>query len=156
MGLARQIASLGLAARSTVNLKVRQPLAKAMAFAGNGKKLDGELVEIITDELNVKAFELVNEAGRLVELPRAAGQQTAWAALGSGISKAARGAGGTLNPAARWRRAVLAGQLVSLIVDGETVELAPNEMLVQTTPVEGLAVAEDKGISVAVDAVLTR
>ena len=42
-----------------------------------------------------------------------------------------------------------------LEVDGQTVELAPNEVLVQTTPVEGLAVATDKGISVAVDATLT-
>ena len=37
MALARQVASLGLAARSGANLKVRQPLAKAMAFAGGGK-----------------------------------------------------------------------------------------------------------------------
>lgn len=42
-----------------------------------------------------------------------------------------------------------------LDVDGQTVELASNEVLVQTTPVEGLAVATDKGISVAVDSTLT-
>ena len=52
-------------------------------------------------------------------------------------------------------RQVGAGQNVPLMVDGEMVELAPDEVLVQTSPVEGLAVAEDKGISVAVDAVLT-
>ena len=37
MALARQVASLGLGARSSANLKVRQPLARAMAYAGNGR-----------------------------------------------------------------------------------------------------------------------
>jgi isoleucyl-tRNA synthetase len=40
-------------------------------------------------------------------------------------------------------------------VDGESVDLAPGEILVNTQPVEGLAVASDKQITVAVDATLT-
>jgi isoleucyl-tRNA synthetase len=50
---------------------------------------------------------------------------------------------------------VAAGLPVSLQVDGETIELAPNEILVSTQPAEGLAVAADKLITVAVDATLT-
>jgi isoleucyl-tRNA synthetase len=56
MALARQIASLGLGARSTVSLKVRQPLARALAYIGSDLSLDQEMVDIITDELNVKQF----------------------------------------------------------------------------------------------------
>jgi isoleucyl-tRNA synthetase len=44
---------------------------------------------------------------------------------------------------------------VTLQVDGESVDLAPGEILVNTQPVEGLAVAADKLITVAVDATLT-
>jgi isoleucyl-tRNA synthetase len=51
--------------------------------------------------------------------------------------------------------AVAAGEPVTLQVDGQPVTLEPGEVLVQTSPVEGLAVATDKGISVAVDATLT-
>jgi isoleucyl-tRNA synthetase len=40
-------------------------------------------------------------------------------------------------------------------VDGEAVELAPEEILVQTQPSAGLAVAADKGVTVAVDATIT-
>jgi len=40
-------------------------------------------------------------------------------------------------------------------VEGESVELAPGEVLVQTQPAEGLAVAADKGATVAIDAVIT-
>jgi isoleucyl-tRNA synthetase len=42
-----------------------------------------------------------------------------------------------------------------LEVEGEGVQLAPEEVLVQTEPAEGLAVAADKGVTVAVDAVIT-
>jgi len=40
-------------------------------------------------------------------------------------------------------------------VDGQTVELRPEEVLVQTQPAEGLAVAADKLATVAVDARIT-
>ncbi len=48
-----------------------------------------------------------------------------------------------------------AGLPVTIDVDGETVDLAPEEILVSTQPVEGLAVAADKLATVAVDATLT-
>ncbi len=47
------------------------------------------------------------------------------------------------------------GLSVPLNVDGETVELAPAEILVQTQPAEGLAVAADKLITVGIDAAIT-
>ena len=68
MGLARQVASLGLSARSGAGLKVRQPLAKVIVHVGEGEaRLDPELVAIVQDELNVKAFEFVEFAEDLVE-----------------------------------------------------------------------------------------
>jgi isoleucyl-tRNA synthetase len=48
-----------------------------------------------------------------------------------------------------------AGLPVTLEVDGQNLELAPEEVLIQTQPAEGLAVAADKGVTVAVDAVIT-
>jgi len=47
------------------------------------------------------------------------------------------------------------GQHVSLTVEGEAIELAPSEIVVQTRPAEGLAVAAEKSITVAVDTVVT-
>jgi isoleucyl-tRNA synthetase len=44
---------------------------------------------------------------------------------------------------------------VSLEVEGKTIELAPQEVLVQTHPAEGLAVAADKLVTVAVDSLVT-
>ena len=42
-----------------------------------------------------------------------------------------------------------------LEVNGETIELAPEEVLVETRPAEGLAVAADKLATVAIDANVT-
>ncbi len=153
MALARQVASLGLAARSSANLKVRQPLAKVMAYTSGRNNLRPELVEIVTDELNVKSFAFVQEAGELVNYRVLPDNKLLGPRFGAKFPKV-RAALTAMDPdkvAAR----VQAGEPVTLQVDGETVELAPVEVLVQTEAVEGLAVASEHGVAVAVDAVLT-
>ena len=73
MELARQVASLGLAARNGAGLKVRQPLKRALAYAGGRRDLDAEFVEIITDELNVKSLRVRRAGQPAGALPGAAG-----------------------------------------------------------------------------------
>ena len=155
MALARQVASLGLAARSSANLKVRQPLGRAMAYVSAGEKasLTPEVVEIIVDELNVKSFEFVEQAGRLVHYRVLPDNKALGPRFGAKFPRL-RAALAQADPE-RLAQAVNAGQPVRLVVDGETVELNPGEVLVQTAPVEGLAVATDHGVSVAVDTTLT-
>lgn len=153
MALARQIASLGLSARNSVGLKVRQPLRRALAYAGGKPVLRPELVEIVMDELNVKAFEFVEKAGQLVTyrlLPdnKVLGPRfgARFPALRQALAEA---------DAAAIAASVQAGMPVTLQVAGEAVELAPNEILVQTQPAPGLAVAADKLATVAVEAEVT-
>jgi isoleucyl-tRNA synthetase len=153
MALARQVASLGLAARSANNLKVRQPLARAMAFAGSRKSLRPELVEIITDELNVKQFDFVDQAGELVHFRILPDNKALGPRFGQAFPKV-RAALTALDPSVVAAK-VQAGAPVAFLVDGQDVELASSEVVVQTSPMEGLAVASDKGITVAVDATLT-
>ena len=153
MSLARMVASLGLAARSAANLKVRQPLSKAMAFAGSKRSLLPELVEIVTDELNVKALEFVEEAGRLVNFHILPDNKTLGPKFGATFPKV-RAALAALNPM-EVARSVQAGNAITVVVDGQAIPLAPTEVVVQTSPVEGLAVASDKGFSVAIDTQIT-
>ncbi len=65
MSLARRVTSLGRSAREKANLNVRQPLSKVLVHAGKAV-LRPELVQIVEDELNVKAFEFVEQEGALV------------------------------------------------------------------------------------------
>jgi isoleucyl-tRNA synthetase len=153
MELARQIASLGLAARNSAGLKVRQPLARALAYAGGRRSLDNEFIEIITDELNVKTFEFVEQASQLVRYQVLPDNKLLGPRFGAQFPKV-RAALAAADPAAVAAN-VQAGLPVALIVDGEPVDLKPEEILVQTHPVEGLAVAADKFATVAVDANIT-
>ena len=153
MELARQLASVGLSARNSAGIKVRQPLAKALAHVDGKRTLSDEYVEIVTDELNVKGFEFVEDASQLVTYqvlpdnkklgPRFGAQfPTVRAALESAevdyvVSN------------------VQAKLPVDLQVDGEMITLEPDEILVQTKPVEGLITAEDRQITVALDAEIT-
>ncbi|HVN54658.1 MAG TPA: class I tRNA ligase family protein [Anaerolineaceae bacterium] len=152
MGLARQIASLGLAARSGANLKVRQPLARALVHAAKAN-LDPELVEIVADELNVKSLEFVEKSEKLVHYKVLPDNKLLGPKYGQKFPqvRAALSAADSAVVA----RTVQAGNPVELALNGEKVVLEANEVLVQTVPVEGLAVMADKQITVAVDAVIT-
>ncbi len=49
----RRLAAAGLAKRAEANIKVRQPLA-SLTIRNNPLNLDGELLEVLSDEINVK------------------------------------------------------------------------------------------------------
>ncbi len=160
MALAREIASLGLGARGAANIKVRQPLATAMVYvsptsplAPKQMTLLPELADIVVDELNVKQFEFVSEAGKLVNYHILPDNKALGPRFGAKFPKV-RTAITKMDPAAV-AAAVQAGQPVSVVVDGEAVELTPAEIQVQTSPVSGLAVATDHGVTVAMDVTLT-
>jgi isoleucyl-tRNA synthetase len=152
MSLARKVASLGLSARSNANLKVRQPLSKVMVYAGKAV-LRQELVDIVLDELNVKAFEFVEQEGALVSYKVLPDNKLLGPKFGAGFPQV-RAALLHADPA--WVAAsVSAGIPVKISVADETVELDPETILVSTEPVPGLAVASDKYITVGIDATLT-
>lgn len=152
MFLARRVASLGLSARANANLKVRQPLSKVRVYAGKAT-LRQELVDIVVDELNVKAFEFVEQESALVQYKVLPDNKLLGPKFGARFPdvRSALAQAEPIKVAANVR----AGLPVTLVVDGQAVELAPEEILVSTEPVSGLAVAADKYITVGIDATLT-
>ena len=153
MSLARQVASLGLSARNSAGLKVRQPLARVIVYAGGNRNLQPELVDIVTDELNVKSFEFVEQVGDLVSYRILPDNKTLGPRFGSDFPNV-RAALAERDPD-KMAAAVNAGLAIVLEVQGKNVEIEPDAILVQTEPAEGLAVASDKLATVAVDATLT-
>jgi len=153
MTLARAIASLGLSARNSAGLKVRQPLARALVYASGRRSLRPELVEIITDELNVKSLEFVEQASQLVTYRVMPDNKLLGPRFGALFPKV-RQALSALE-ASKVAESVAAGVPLVLEVEGQTVELAPEEVLVTTLPAAGLAVASDRLATVAVDTTVT-
>ena len=154
MDLARRVASLGLSARGNAGLKVRQPLAKVLVHVSEGSaELSANLIEIVADELNVKTLEFVADAGELVSYKVLPNNKLLGPKFGQDFPKV-RAALNDLNPSQVAAR-IAAGELVTFDLNGESVSLSGEEVLVSTESAEGMAVAADKLVTVAIDTVLT-
>ncbi|MDY6877849.1 MAG: class I tRNA ligase family protein [Chloroflexota bacterium] len=165
MALARQVAGLGRSARESAGIKLRQPLACALVHLEHGvSELDEELEALVRDELNVERVEFVGAAEDLVTYRLLPDNKVLGPRFGKRFP-AVRAALAALEPVAAVRRLrarlPLRLDLVLSEVEGaegverEEVELAPEEVLVREEPREGLAVASERGVTVAVDVVLT-
>jgi isoleucyl-tRNA synthetase len=149
MALAREIVTLGRAARNDASIRVRQPLA-AVTVAGElgNVRLSDELVDEIADELNVKRVEIAQNveafARRVARpVPKLLGPR-----LGARFPEI--------------NRALQAGQYTiqddgSVRVDGEV--LSRDEVNITLEPLENRAVAQDLqwqgGLAVALDRAIT-
>jgi isoleucyl-tRNA synthetase len=154
MDLARRIASLGLSARGNAGLKVRQPLSKVLVHVSEGtSQLADYLTEIVTDELNVKALNFVTKPDDLVTFSLQPDNRTLGPRFGSDFPKLRAVLEGM--DAAAVKAAVEAGETVTVKIGKQEHELAPDEILVNSQPAEGLAVAAEKGVTVAIDAAIT-
>jgi isoleucyl-tRNA synthetase len=150
--------SLGRAARKAAGLKVRQPLRElwvrtpTVAASEGLRRFEAEL----RDELNVKAVRYLDSSADLVEYRfkpnlRLVGRK--YGKLVPALTAALRELAG--DEARRAARAVEEGSTVTLAVDGQALELLPEELLVESSSPEGYAVAEDTGMLVALDTTLT-
>ncbi len=153
MDLARQVASLGLSARKGANLKVRQPLSKVMVVQPGKAVLQQELVDIVEDELNVKAIEFIEKEDELVQYKVLPDNKVLGPMYGARFPEV-RAALAKVDPAKVAAR-VRSGNPVSLELGGETVELAPEAVLVNSEPRPGLAVAFGKSYIVGLDTNIT-
>ncbi|MCA9966464.1 MAG: isoleucine--tRNA ligase [Anaerolineales bacterium] len=155
MRLAITTAGLGRSARGAADVKLRQPLAKARVNVGSQQAQDDlqELADVLAEEINVKEIEVVSEVGELVNYKLLPNNRLLGPRFGKAFPQV-RNALLALDPAEA-ARTLQAGEPLLVTVDGETVSLDDQEVLVQTESRGGLAVASDKGVTVAVDVNLT-
>ncbi|GAB4508494.1 MAG: hypothetical protein OHK0046_01110 [Anaerolineae bacterium] len=164
MELVQRLVSLGLAARmnneengAKAPIGVRQPLANALfGLRSSGER---EVVtrysELIRDELNVKALDLLEGGGDVIRyalnpLPQMLGKK-----LGKDfprVQKALRE--GEAADVRTWAETLLSGGNVSLTLDGDTFEVTPEEVEVKQQAAEGYAVAAERGYVAAVNVTL--
>lgn len=154
MELAIRVSSLGRSARSTSGLKLRQPLTKAVVVVGEVERGRlTRLADLVVDELNVKSLGFAAQTAELVEyeiglLPHILGKK--YGALFPKLRAAVANLDAdALVPAFQ------SGLSVDVNVDGETITLLPEEVEVRFKPRAGYAVAEERGLIVGVDVVIT-
>lgn len=155
MGLVRLIASLGLRARQEASLKVRQPLAKVEVILANNDHQAwlAEHADVIAGELNVKAVEFSDTPEKYVDhevLPN-------FKLLGKKLGKLMPKVKKELNAASGSE--LLANLrdngLIDLTVDGQAVQLSPEEVEVRIAAKPGWAAANDRGVVVVLSTELT-
>ena len=155
MRLVINAAALGRSARGSADVKLRQPLAKAKVFVGSPQERADleELADVLAEEINVKAIEIVSEVGELVSYKLLPNNRILGPKLGP-IFPTVREALAALDPAAA-AATLQSGEALTLQVNGQSVSLSGDDVLVQTESRGGLAVASEKGVTVAVDPHLT-
>ena len=153
--LVREIVSLGRAARSKANLRVRQPLATMLVKVASEdeQRILERLQEQVLDELNVKSLDFAQEEADLVSY----GVKPAFALLGPKYGKKVQAIAAALGKldAAAVARSKRSGKGVDLIVENEPVTILPEELDVRSSERPGFATAEESGYLVGVSTTVT-
>lgn len=154
MDMAQNISSLVHSLRKKEKMKVRQPLQRILIPVLNAKSQAqiAHVEELIKSEVNIKAIEYIDDAsGILVKsvkpnLPL----------LGKKLGQKMRFVVAAIN---KWGQSEIAqiereGK-ISVDVEGESLELLLEELLITSQDIPGWSVASDQGVTVALDVTLT-
>jgi isoleucyl-tRNA synthetase len=150
--------SLGRAARKSAGLKVRQPLSELHVRGPNAAASEGlrRFEADLREELNVKAVRYLDAASTLVEYRFKPNLRVVGKKYGKqvpAITAALKALTG--DEARKAAQLVEAKQPVPLALDGVSLELQPDELLLETSSPEGFAVAEGDGVLVALNTQLS-
>lgn len=146
------IVTLGRAARNLANIKNRQPLAEM--FVQGVKELPKLYTDIIASELNVKAVSYVSDASLFISY-RVKPQLKL---LGPRYGKVLPKINAYLQQEGIGNKVVAAhaaGKSYDFELEGMTVSLNKEDVLVDTVKREGFASASDKGVTVVLNTSLT-
>jgi isoleucyl-tRNA synthetase len=158
MEVVRRVVRLGRVARKSAGQRVRQPLARMLVAVGSADERDALLrhQDELLDELNVKALEVLDGTAALVRYRVKPNLRLLGPRLGRALP-ALRAALDALAPEAAEAiaRAVIGDEPAVLSFSGMDVTLAPAELIVESLPLDGYAVAQEAGTQVALDTTLT-
>jgi isoleucyl-tRNA synthetase len=152
VALVRRLVELGRSARADSKMKTRQPLGQALISAPGWSSLPADLKDQVREELNVVELANLSDADELVELSvkpnfrelgRRFGRRTQ--AVASAIQ--------SVDPV-EFVAAYRAGE-AAVELDGETLPIGGEEVIVAETPRSGWAVASAGSDTVALDLELT-
>ena len=151
--LARRITELGRAARAEAKVRTRQPLRRALVATSAHERLGEELRREVAEELNVHEVEPLSAAGEGLVDHSAKGN---FRALGKRFAQRTPLVAAAIAQADAARLALALDQgRAEVVVEGEPVEVLPEEVIVSERPREGWSVVNEQGETVALDLELT-
>ena len=154
MATVQKAVSMGRSLRNTFNLKNRQPLASVALVTRNSdeKRVLAEMEDSIREELNVKKVEFHDREDELVEYKAKANFKVLGKELGPKM-KAAASIIMTLS--SEQIQSILEGTKLTIDVDGTSVELNEEKVIVERLEKDGLKVLNDGTLTVGLDSKIT-
>jgi len=154
MATVQKAVSMGRSLRNTFNLKNRQPLASVALVTrdANEKRVLAEMEDSIREELNVKKVEFHDREDELVEYSCKANFKVLGKELGPKM-KAAAAVIQTLT--SEQIQSILEGTSLTIDVDGTSVELTAEKVIVDRSEKDGLKVLNDGTLTVGLDSKIT-
>ena len=146
-----KVVVLGRAARNTANIKNRQPIGTM--YVKSEKEMDQFYTDIIADELNVKEVKFAKDVESFISYsfkPQLRTVGPKYGKLLGGIRTALT----ELNGTAAMKELKETG-LLTLDINGNKVELAEEDLLIETAQTEGYVTETDGDTSVVLDTNLT-
>ncbi len=156
MDFVLQAVVLGRAARNKANIKNRQPLS-SLYIQSSKSVNDANIINLVADEINVKNVELVKDDSKFVTYELKPQLKT----VGPKYGKALGGIRNYLQSVSLTDEAtkivndVNNGISLKFDVNGETIELTKDDLLVAPMNKPGYALEADNGMSVVIDTNLT-
>jgi isoleucyl-tRNA synthetase len=150
----RKIVTLGRAARSRADIKIRQPLGEMLVTPPRGESAEDlkSLFDLISDELNVKKITLIDQDISLTELFA----KPNFGRLGPKWGKKANQVAERIKSLSQTELKKLEdGGKVKIDLDGTGLELAPEDMEISEKEKEGWVVETENEYKVALSIVLT-
>ncbi len=144
------IVGAGRAARNGAAIKNRQPLQTV--YVRGAQPLPEDMVRIILDELNIKELRFIQDAGALLDYSFKPQLKTVGPKYGKLVGAIGRALAALDGAAAK--QTLDADGALSLAVDGQTVTLTPEDLLIDTKQREGFYTVEDGPLTVSIDTTL--
>ena len=148
MDLARDLVTLGRAARENAKIKVRQPIAEVLVD-GKYEATLGDLVEIIREELNVKQVKFAKELGEFMNFNLKPNFKVLGPVLGKNINAFGKVLDG-LN-AHEVVAKVESGQKVRVDVEGQEFEFGKDDILINIDSKPGFNVSMENNLFVILE-----
>ncbi|MBN2795463.1 MAG: isoleucine--tRNA ligase [Clostridia bacterium] len=152
MDLIKSLVTLGRAARESVKIKVRQPIAKVM-LDGKYKAIIEDLSDLIVEELNVKYVEFVEDLSQYMNFSLKPNFKNAGPILGKNIGALGKALAG-LN-AFETAMTLEGGQSVVVNLNGEDFALNSDLVMVSIDAKDGFTVRMENNLFIMLDTNLT-
>jgi len=153
MGTTREVVSLGLSARRSANIKVRQPLGECELVLGARRREGIEKhLDLIMKELNIKQVNFTDRPEDYVSYE----VRPNFKVLGPKYGKRMKAIGAALaqGDGATFHNELRAGSL-TLNVEGGPVDLSPKDVEVRLIPKQGFAAAQSHNMVVVISTEIT-